>query len=569
MVKNYRKLLPMVRGEQPAELVLKNGNVVNVFTGRIEKTDIAVAAGVIIGLGSYTGEKELDLQGRYVVPGFIDAHVHIESSMVSPTQFSRAVIPRGTTTVVADPHELANVYGIKAIQYLIEVQETVPLDIYVMLPSCVPATNLETSGANLGHKELEQFLDHPRVLGLGEMMNYPGVALGDEEVWQKLGLVSEKGKVVDGHLPVTDMEVLNAFSLGRIKSNHECTTPEEARACLSQGMRVMLREGTAAKNLVDLLAVVDQYTLRYCMLCTDDRHPTDIIQEGHIDHLVRLCIKNGLSPVTAIQLATINAAEYFGLQHLGAIAPGYQADLLIVDDLAQMEINQVYKKGILVAERGEACYEAESEAGVPEMPVGLKLYPLDPQKIKLEIPEKARVIELVPGQILTRHAIIPGDKCLSKNEDIIKLVVAERHQWTGNVGVGLVKGFGLKNGAIASTVAHDSHNLIVAGDNDSDILLAVEELIRIKGGLAVVSQGKVLASLALPLGGLMSFEPVEQVVESLRLIKSAVAQLGVPEGFDPFMTLAFLSLPVIPELRLTDQGLVDVAQFCHVAIDAD
>ncbi|ATW24861.1 adenine deaminase [Candidatus Formimonas warabiya] len=561
MVYYDQSILAMARGHQAADLVLKNGMIVDVFSGTCFSGDVAISGGYIVGTGSYQGKEEVDLGGSFVVPGFIDAHVHIESSLVSPVQYSATVMPKGTTTIIADPHELANVYGTRAIDYLLQESERIPLDIYLMLPSCVPATHLETSGAALTADDLAKFIGHPRVLGLAEMMNYPGVIFGDRSVWAKLDLFQEKKMRIDGHITGVNAQDLSAYVLGGITSNHECTSSEEALQCLRAGLKLMIREGTAAKNLKDLLPAVNKYNSSRCMLCTDDRHPTDLIKEGHINHLVKLCIAQGMEPVTAIQMATINPAQHFGLKQLGAVAPGYQADLVILNDLDTMAAAKVFKKGKLAAVDGKAVYQVPEEKVGGCLPEGLKIGPISPGKLTFNLKDDVHVIKIIPHQLVTEKITVPSAQYLSGAGDIVKLVVVERHHGSGNIGVGLVHGFHIKNGAIASTVAHDSHNLIIAGDNDDDILRAIDEMVRLKGGLAVVKEGKVLASLALPLGGLMSYEPVEKVVETLELVKAATRELGVSDDFDPFMTLAFLSLPVIPQIRLTDLGLVDVNEF--------
>ncbi|KUO51227.1 MAG: adenosine deaminase [Desulfitibacter sp. BRH_c19] len=561
------RALGMARGDYLADLVLKNCNIIDVFTGSHYNGDIAIVDGYIVGIGEYSGTEQIDIGGRFVAPGFIDGHVHIESSMVTPGQFAAAILPRGTTTIIADPHELANVHGTAAIEYFLKADEQIPLDIYLMLPSCVPATDLETSGATLTHRDLEQFIGHPMVLGLGEMMNYPGVIYGDPSVWDKLDLFNNHKMIIDGHIQSISGKQLSAYVLGGIGSNHECTTVEEALDTLRMGMRLMIREGSAAKNLKDLLPVVNQHTIPHCMLVTDDRHPTDLVSEGHLDYLIKLCINEGLSPIEAIQMVTINPARYFGLKHLGAVAPGCQADLVIISDLSSMIIDKVYKKGLLIAEKEKTAYPVVEQNPEARLAADLNVRQISKSDLNLDLSgDMIKVIGIIPSQLLTECLTIPVEKIYQQTEDIVKLVVVERHKGTGNVGVGLVQGFNIIKGAIASTVAHDSHNIVAVGDNDDDILIAIERFIKTKGGLAVVREGQVLGSLALPIGGLMSQSDLKTVVNQLESLEVAAHQIGVPYDLNPFMTLAFLSLPVIPHLRLTDKGLVDVDQFKIVSL---
>lgn len=559
------KVLSIARGDAPADLVLKNCQIIDVFTGSIYDGDIAIVDGYIVGIGDYSGATEIDIEKNYIAPGFIDGHVHIESSMVSPEQFAAALLPRGTTTVIADPHELANVYGTEAIDYFLKIEEEIPLDIYIMLPSCVPSTNLETSGAVLTHKDLEKFIGHPKVLGLGEMMNYPGVIYGDAKVWDKLNLFRNHNLLIDGHIQGTMGKPLCAYRLPGISSNHECITPEEAFNCLRMGMKLMIREGSAAKNLRDLLPVINKNTLSHCMLVTDDRQPKDIVKQGHLDYLIKLCIENGIEPIDAITMATINPAQYFGLKHLGAIAPGFQGDLVVIEDLNKFTIKKVYKKGILVGQEGKCTYELNKTDELKSpiiLSTGLKVREITIKDLKLKLDgDYLQVIKIIPDQLLTEKMVIPKEKYTTGQYDIAKLVVIERHKATGNIGLGLVTGFNLKGGAIVSTVAHDSHNIVAIGDNDEDIVKAVKTVVELNGGLAVVKDGRVLASLSLPVGGLMSEEPLERVVEKVEQLEKAAQELNIPKELSPFMTLSFLSLPVIPHLRVTDKGLVDVDEF--------
>lgn len=561
-------LVPFSRGKKKPELVFKNGRVINVFSAEIYEADVAIAGGYIAGIGAYQGEQEIDVAGKFLSPGFIDGHVHIESSMVSPGEFARAVVPHGTTAVIADPHEIANVAGTAGISYMLQASAGLPLDVYLMLPSCVPATSMENSGAKLLAADLEPFLKHPRVLGLGEVMNYPGVLGEDPELQEKLKLCMDK--IIDGHAPGLSGKELSAYIAAGITSDHECTTVEEALERLRLGMYIMLREGSATKNLRDLLPLVNKNNSRRFLFVTDDRHPQDLLTEGHLDHLVRISVQAGIDLVTAVQMASLNAAEYFGLKGQGAIAPGYRADLLVLDPHT-LEIEAVYKQGKLVAEKGHALFAVRGEE-YPEVMNTVRLAPLGPAKLQIPAASPtARVIELVPHKIVTRAALqeVPvqaGYYQTSSEKDILKMVVMERHRCKGNVGVALVKNFGLQKGALASSVAHDSHNIVAIGKDDADISLAAEEIVKMQGGIAIACAGKILGSLPLPIGGLMSDRTLAEVRDKLAELHRLAAELGVKEEHDPFMTLAFMSLPVIPELKLTDLGLVDVAQFKIVPV---
>jgi len=568
-MKPVKDLIEVALGKKPADLVLKNAKVFNSFTGEFMTGDVAVVNGYIAGIGSYAGKEEVDLKGAFVTPGFIDGHVHIESSMVSPAEFARALVPVGTTTAVVDPHEIANVTGTAGIRYMLEASSNLPINIYLMLPSCVPATSLENAGAVLTARELSEFINHPRVLGLGELMDYPGVLNTTAEMLAKLAIA--EGKLIDGHAPGITGKELSAYIAAGVTSEHECTTAEEARERLTRGMYLMLREGSATKNLLDLLPAVNRYTAARCLFVTDDRHPEDLIKLGSINHMVKLAVKAGMDVATVLQMATINAANYFRLYDLGAVVPGYRADLLVFEDLEEFKPVKVYKDGKLVAEKGTPLF-AGYVVDDREVRNTMRLKDIDPDKLKIPAhSKKARVIGLIPHQIVTKklELEVPVEGGFFKTapaKDIAKLAVLERHNYTGNVGVGLIKGLGLKKGAIASTVAHDSHNLVVAGIEDEDILLAVEELKRIGGGLTVVADRQVLGSLPLPIAGLMSDKTIYEVQEELEKLHRIVRSLGVAEEFDPFMTLAFLSLPVIPELKLTDLGLVDVKTFSLVPV---
>jgi adenine deaminase len=560
-------LIAVARGEEPADLWLKNAQVVNVLSAEIHPADVAICGGRVVGFGQYEAGQTIDLEGRYLCPGFIDGHVHLESSMVQPSEFARAVVPHGTTAVVADPHEIANVLGLDGVRYILEASEGLPLTVYVMLPSCVPATQMETAGAELSAADLATLLDHPRVLGLAEMMNFPGVLFRVPEVLEKIGMAGQRP--VDGHAPGLSGKDLNAYVAAGVRSDHECTTLDEAREKLRRGMHIFIREGTTARNLHDLLPLVTPANARRCSFVTDDRHPEDLLSEGHIDDLVRKAVAQGLDPVIAVQMASINTAEYFGLRNVGAIAPGYRADLLVVDDLERFGIAQVFTAGQLVAEEGRFL---PSPAEFPRVPLESTMH-LDLGNLDLSIAAGeglAKVIGVIPGQVITEKlsAQVPvknGQAVADPAHDLLKMAVVERHRNTGNVGLGFVKGFGLRKGAIASSVAHDSHNIVVVGSDDADMRAAVEAVVEMGGGQVVMADGQVKARLPLPIAGLMSDQPLEEVRDRIEALTAAVQELGCVLP-DPLMTMSFLALPVIPSLKLTDKGLVDVEQFAIVPL---
>ena len=561
---SLEKLIATAKGETSADLLLSNARIVNIFTAEIEKGSVAICQGRIAGIGDYGRAKQkIDLQGKYLAPGLINGHIHIESSMLHIAEYARAVVPRGTSAIVTDLHEIANVAGLKGVRYLMDCARGLPLDCYFMAPSCVPATHLETSGAELGAKELKIALRWKNVIGLGELMNFPGVLMQDREVLKKVKLA--KGKAIDGHAPRVSGKDLNAYLAAGASSDHESTTFEEGREKLRRGMYLMIREGSSEKNLDELLPLVTDKTYKRCLFVTDDRTCADLLKEGDIDAVVRKAIARGLDPVRALQMATINTAEHFRLRQVGAVAPGYVANLIVIDDLSKLSVDMVFHKGKLAAQKGKPLFSASWRSD-PEITHSVNVKPFNVEALKIPASRKnLPIIEIVPGQVTTKSIKLEvkvrnGFVVPDIEQDILKLVVVERHKASGNIGLGLVKGFGLKKGALGSSIAHDSHNIIVAGTNDQDIFAAVKEIERLQGGLVAAAGGKIKGSLALPIAGLLSEEPLEAVVSKLEELQKIAAGLGcvLPS---PFATLSFLSLPVIPELRLTDKGLVDVIAF--------
>jgi adenine deaminase len=560
-VERLGRRLKAARGEVPADLVISGGRVANVYTGEFQRVDVAVSDGVIVGLGDYEGPR-MEVKGRYVLPGLIDGHLHLESSLLTPREMARALLPLGTTTVVADPHEIANVWGAAGLDWLLAASQGLPLDLFFMLPPCVPASPLETAGAVLEAKDLAPYRRHPRVLGLAEVMNFPGVVAGAPGLLAKIALFP-RGPV-DGHAPLLSGKDLNAYRLAGIGSDHECTRVAEAREKLEKGFYLMLREGSLAKNLADLLPALSPVSLRRAMLVTDDCHPEDLAEQGHLNHLLKKAVTLGLEPLAAITLATLNPAEYFGLKDRGALAPGLAADLVVVEDLEAFRVSQVFKNGQLVVEQGRLTMALD----FPDPPTPGTSWQVRDLSLERFYPDAAgelvKVIGLIPGQLLTEKRVRPapvrdGKLVAAPGQDLLKLAVIERHQGTGNLGLGLVQGFGLRRGALASSVAHDSHNLVVVGASEADMLAAATHLVQLGGGLAV-AEGRVLADLPLPLAGLMSPRPLGEVAAAYASLKEAYRSLGGTLQ-DPFMALSFLALPVIPELKLTDLGLVDVGRF--------
>jgi len=567
-------LIDVAAGRKPADLVFKNGSFVNVFTNTIEQADVAVAGPQIAGLGSYEGREVVDLRGGMLCPGFIDAHVHIESSMLSVPEFARTVVARGTTAVVADPHELANVMGAEGTRFILRSSKYCPIAVYVMLSSCVPASHLESAGAELKAVDLLPFLSDPWVRGLAEIMNYPGVLSKDPDVLDKIRIVGRTP--IDGHAPGLSGMDLCAYIAAGIRSDHEASTFEEGAEKLRLGMHLMIREGSAARNLDALLPLITPETLPRIMFVTDDKHVDDLVTEGHIDVMVRRAIAAGLKPAYAVRVASFNAARYYGLHDLGAIGPGYRANLTVLEDLKGCRVLRTYKDGELVADDG-ACVAVDQSLGRPPMRLrsSINVQWLEPDNFVLPVPPGAegrsvRIIEIIPDQ-LTTHELRETPTTLDNRvvadvqRDLLKIAVIERHSSSGNIGMGLVRGFGLKRGAIASSVAHDAHNLIVVGTNDADMLAAAVHLVKIRGGLCALADGKVLADLPLPIAGLLSEEPAGVVVQQLQKVRQAARSLGSPLSH-PFMTLAFMSLSVIGDLKLTDLGLADVKAFKHVEL---
>ena len=558
------------RGDERADLVLKNARVVNVFTGEIEQADVAVCGGRIVGVGRCTGAVEVDLEGKYVCPGLIDGHIHIESSMLCGPAFEQAVLPHGTTAVVTDPHEISNVAGTDGLDLMLETTRDLTLSVYFMLPSCVPATDLDESGAVLDADALRPYYREPRVLGLAELMNAYGTVRRDPGILQKVQDCAAAGKRVDGHAPLLRGSDLNAYITAGVSSDHECSAIDEAMEKLRRGQYIMIREGTAAKNLDALLPLFREPYCHRCMLVTDDKHPGDLLRDGHIDAILRKAIRAGADPVAAIRMATLIPAQYFGLSQQGAVAPGYAADLVVVSDLENFCVDSVYKNGVLAAQQGRMLRPAPLTIDTDRFARVMDSFDMDKITLKdLELNEYGaleRVICLTPNELMTEEKIVPFCQHpgtapgVDLEQQIVKLAVFERHHRTGHVGLGFLGGYGLRCGAVASSIAHDSHNLIVAGTNDADMVLAGNTVRKNKGGLAFAANGRVIGELALPVAGLMSTGSAEAVEEKLCALKAALKENGISEEIDAFMTLAFVSLPVIPKLRLNTYGIVDVTQ---------
>lgn len=553
-----QQIIDVAAGRKKADLVLKNATYVNVFSGELVTEDIAVTNGLVVGLGEYAGITEVDMTGKIVCPGFIDAHIHLESSLVCPAEFARAVLCHGTTTVITDPHEITNVMGIDGIDYMLSATEGLPVDVRFMIPSCVPASPLDESGANLDYRDVDSFFEHPRVQGLAEMMNFPGILAADSSTVAKIVASQAHHKKIDGHAPGLKGKELNAYISAGVYSDHECADLEDALLKLRRGQFIMIREGTAARNLEALMPLIqsEKYFDR-CMFCTDDKHPNDLLEKGHIDYICREAVRMGADPIQTVQVACLHAARYFLLNNRGAIAPGYLADFAIVEDLKDFNVVMVYKKGQLVYNDGIVTSFPK-----PEIPEHLNqsahntfhlphLCPKDFQNQRMR-----SVIGMVPGQIITE------DRGYAQNvdiqNDILKMAVIERHKNTGHIGIGYLTGYGLKSGAVATSVSHDSHNIICVGTNDEDMAIAANQIAKNHGGIVIVNQGNVVAQLQLEIAGIMSEQPLTCVNAQLEAAKKAAYDLGVDPQIDPFMTLSFMSLPVIPTLRLTTRGVIDV-----------
>lgn len=550
-----QRIIAVAAGREKADLVLKNAKYLNVFSNEFLCGDIAVANGLIAGVGKYDGKTEIDVSGKLVLPGFIDAHIHLESSMVTPAEFAKAVVAHGTTTVITDPHEIANVMGIDGVEYMIQASQNLPIDVHFMMPSCVPATEIDESGAELDCKDIDLYLDNKKVLGLAEMMNYVGVINGDKNVLSKIVTSQAHHKKIDGHAPELSGNDLNAYIAAGVYSDHECSTFENALEKLRKGQFIMIREGTAAHNLKALMPLLTQQYYSRCMFATDDKHPSDLLYGGHIDYIVKQALKNGADPIVALKTATHHAARYFLLNNKGAIASGYLADIVVVDNLEDFNVETVFKCGKLVFDGEVKDFSAPTvdEKLAEKCFDTFHLDSVTPSSFKVD--GKLGLIGLVGGELLTRN-LGTADKIDVEN-DILKIACIERHKGTNHIGVGYVKGYSLKSGAVATSVAHDSHNIITVGCNDDDIAVAVNAIKDSKGGIAVVENGKIKALLELPIAGLMSDEPLTTVNKKLENAKSSAYELGADKSIDPFMTLSFLSLPVIPSLRITTKGVFD------------
>lgn len=564
-----KNILPVALGKEKADLVFKNGKIIDVFNEEIILKDLAVSKDVIVGFGNYSGKKEIDLKGQYISPAFIDAHLHLESAMVSIEEFAKVVIPLGTLTIVADPHEIANVAGETGIEYFLKLGNKLPWNFNLMVPSCVPVTPFDAGGAILDAEKIKQLITKNTFFGLGEVMDYEGVISGRKYIWDKLEVM--KDYFIDGHAPNLIGEALNAYLLAGIKADHETTTSHEALEKVSKGMFVMVREGSVTRDLESLLPAINDKNASYFLFATDDRHPEDLINEGHINFIVKKAIKLGMNPIKAIKLATINAARALGLNKLGALAPGYKADLLVIDDLKDLNIKQVYKDGKLVAKNGQFLFETQLDSlEKPEKIFhSVNIAQLKEEAFKIPKGKKFRIMTLQKDKIVTKMEVFTLPDDFEESEftryNINKIAVVERFKRSNNIGLGLIKGFGLKSGAIASSIAHDSHNIIVLGTNSIDMKIAVEKIEELQGGIVVTNNGKVIDFIALPVAGLISKEPITTVSEKLRNLKSIVNNLGV-ELISPFMTLAFMGLPVIPEIKITCKGLYDVDNNCFVPL---
>ena len=558
-----QRIIAAAAGREPADLVLKNATFVNVFSNELSTMDIAVAEGLIVGMGSYQGRSEVDCTGKIVLPGFLDAHIHLESSLVSPTEFVKAVLPHGTTTVVTDPHEIANVMGTDGIEHMLQATEDLPVDVRFMLPSCVPATPLDESGAILDYRAIDSFYDHPRVQGLAEMMNFVGAINGDEQTVEKIVAAQAHHKKIDGHAPDLQGNDLNAYIAAGVYSDHECHDVKDAIAKLERGQFIMIREGTAARNLEALMPLLTGKYADRCMFCTDDKHPNDLLEKGHIDYIVKKAISLGADPITAVKVACHNAARYFLLNNRGGISPGYLADFVIIDNFQDFNIEQVYKKGVLMVDHGEIQDFPSPEIEPYLVERAHKTFHVAALTAEDFAEKRPRgIIGMVDGEITTVDAGY-SDR-IDVEYDVLKIAVVERHKNTHHIGIGYIQGYGLKSGAVATSISHDSHNIIVVGTNETDMAAAVNRVVELNGGIVVWDGGQSVAEVPLAIAGIMSDEPLVTVNEKLETAKDAAHKLGVNPGIDPFMTLSFMALPVIPSLRITTRGVFDVTTQSYV-----
>ena len=558
-----RRIIDAAAGREPADLVLKNATYVNVFSNELCQADIAVTDGLIVGMGSYSGKTEVDLTGNIVLPGFLDAHIHLESSLVSPSEFVKAVLPHGTTTVVTDPHEIANVMGTDGIEYMLQATEKLPVDVRFMLPSCVPATPLDESGAILDYRAIDSFYDHPRVQGLAEMMNFVGIIAGDDQAVDKIVAAQANHKKIDGHAPDLTGNDLNAYIAAGVYSDHECHDLQDAIAKLQRGQFIMIREGTAARNLEALAPLLCEKYADRCMFCTDDKHPNDLLEKGHIDYIVKKAISLGVDPIIAVKVACHNAARYFLLNNRGAIAPGYLGDFVVIDNFENFQIQQVYKRGKLMVEHGVVQDFASPEIDHYLFERAHNTFHLGVlSAADFEDHRPRGVLGMVNGEITPVDAGYADH--IDADADILKIAVVERHKNTHHIGIGYIKGYGLKAGAVATSISHDSHNIIVVGSSEADMAAAVNRIVELKGGIVIWKEGTVQAEVPLAIAGIMSDEPLVTVNEKLEGAKETAYELGVNSGIDPFMTLSFMALPVIPTLRITTRGVFDVISQSYV-----
>ncbi len=576
---DLKRRIAIANKQLPADLVIKNSQIIDVFNLDITNGDIAIADGQIVGIGQYEGKKVIDAKNQYICPAFIDGHVHLESSMVSPSEYAKVVLPHGVTTVIADPHEIANVLGVNGLIYMIDDSKDLPLDIYFMLPSSVPATTYENSGAELKAEDLEPLYSYQKVLGLAEVMDFPALMKATDNILDKIVMTAKHRNYIDGHLAGIMPEDINIYRSVGVNTDHECDTKTDALERIKRGMYLLIREGTAAKNLKELIKAVNYQNARRFLFCTDDKHLDDLIEEGSIDYNVRLAIQNGIDPLLAIQMATLNAAECYGLKSKGAIAPGYDADFILFEDLQAVDISMVFKAGQLVAQEGRCSgglRDRKNNTSKDHLTNTVQFPKVNKSSLQISIGRKgkANIIQIIPNQLVTKKiveevGVEKGFFLPSIKKDQLKLVVIERHKNTGNIGLGVVKGFGLKEGAIATTVAHDSHNIVAAGTNDTDLLKAIHVLKKMNGGLVIIKNGKEIASFPLPIAGLISDMDYLTVYQALKSIKLSLFELGFSHSFNPFLTLSFLTLPVIPSLKLTDIGLFDVENTKHIDVNID